>query len=76
MEINEIVTRAIPAEDCPVKEAGAQHRREQLKKRIEELLMQRDRSQPYIPVMEFKSPPASQITFGEPDLIIDINGTK
>lgn len=52
MEIEEIVTRAIPREDCPVKEAGAKHRREQLKQRIEELL--RDRSQPYKPDLEYK----------------------
>ncbi len=34
MEIDEIITRAIPAEDCPIKNAGAMHRREELKKRL------------------------------------------
>ena len=54
MEIDEIISRAIPREDCAVKEAGAQHRRDQLRRRIEELLKTRDRSQPYKPPLEYK----------------------
>ena len=53
MEIDEIVTKAIPAEDCPVKNAGAMDRRKKLKERIEKLL-QETRNQPYSPKLECK----------------------
>jgi len=52
MEIDEIVTRAIPAETCPVKNANAMHRREELKRRIEQLL--RDKTKPFEPRTEYK----------------------
>lgn len=54
MEIDEIVTRAIPAETCPVKNAGAMDRRVKLKQRILELL-ERERNKPYQPNLEYKS---------------------
>jgi hypothetical protein len=53
MGIEEIVSRAIPAETCVLKEEAAKHRRQQLKQRIEELL--RDQSQPYHPPMQYKN---------------------
>lgn len=34
LTLDEIVTMAIPSESCPVKNAAAMYRREQLKKRI------------------------------------------
>ena len=57
MSVEEIVTRAIPKEDCPVKESGAEHRREQLKKRIEDKLKERDKTEPYKPDLEYKGYP-------------------
>lgn len=38
MNIDEIVTKAIPAEDCPIKNANAMHRRVELRKRIVDLV--------------------------------------
>ncbi len=54
MEIDKIISAAIPPEDCQVKESHAKWRRERLKIAIEQLLQQRDRSQPYQPKMEYK----------------------
>ncbi len=34
LSLSEIIVRAIPNEECPVKNAGAMHRREVLEKRI------------------------------------------
>lgn len=62
MEIEEIISKAIPGEDCPVKNEAAMHRRKELKKRIEEHVQNqlskqfnaRDMSQPYDPKLQYK----------------------
>lgn len=55
MDIDQIVNQAIPYEDCQRKESEAKVRREQLKKRIENLLTERDKSKPFMPDIEYKS---------------------
>lgn len=56
METEQIVNEAIPKVSCPVTEAGNVHRREQLKKRIEDKIAeaQRDKREPYKPELEYK----------------------
>jgi hypothetical protein len=55
MEIDKIIILAIPAETCPIKNQNAMWRREELRKRIEELLKERDKSKPYQPPLEYKA---------------------
>lgn len=38
MDLQEIIVKAIPAETCPVRNAGVMYRRELLKKRINEYI--------------------------------------
>lgn len=52
-KINEIVSKAIPKEDCAVKESRAKWRRERLKEAIKELV--RDKSKPFNPITEYKN---------------------
>jgi hypothetical protein len=58
MEIDKIVSDAIPPETCPVKEAHAQWRRERLKERIlakiREELQNMQAMQPWTPQMQYK----------------------
>lgn len=51
--IDRIVNDAIPQDTCPRKEAEAKERRRVLRQRIENI--QRDKTQPYEPKLEYKN---------------------
>ena len=52
MSLNEIITKAIPFETCPVKEEHAKCRRVWLKEQIEKLIKD---NKPYKPEMDYKN---------------------
>ncbi len=54
LEIERIVNEAIPQESCPRKEAAAKNRRAILKARITKIQEGRDRSQPFMPDLQYK----------------------
>lgn len=52
--IEQIVNEAIPQDSCPRREAAAKNRRKILKDRIEKIAEPRDKTQPFIPPLEYK----------------------
>ncbi len=54
-EIEEICKRAIELPTCPSKKIEAVARRVRLKKDIEKLLEQRNKTQPYQPSLQYKA---------------------
>lgn len=55
MEIKQIVNEAIPQETCPRKEAAARQRRKVLEDRIKKIADPRDKTQPFMPDLEYKN---------------------
>ena len=67
--LDQILLEAIPpVYNCEPKDKAAKQARETAKKKIEELIKERDRSQPYKPDLEYKEGLMSDVK--------DLNGRK
>lgn len=53
-DIENLVTRYMPVEDCPVKSSAIKERRKKLTAAIIGVIEKRERQQPYTPQMEYK----------------------